>query len=112
MPISNSFIFGLFFVLAIMTVIGFFLQSQLIARLRENQHEEWLDMGSPTLFLNNSIRSTFQQIRFVHGSASLKLKDSRLFALCRVIRLFDYVYLGIFFTLIVSTFMKSAGQSL
>ena len=74
--------------------------------LQKKHPEAWKNMGSPTLFMNSSIRSTFQQIRFVHGAISRKLEDGRLSTLCWTIRIFDYAYAVVFLALIGVTFAR------
>ena len=87
---------SLFVVLFLMVIAWFVLVSWLFRRLRERHARIYEEMGSPTLFLNNSIRNNWLFMKFLWGGGWRALGDPQLTQACQVMQVFFVVYLVVF----------------
>jgi hypothetical protein len=84
---SGAEIGGLIVFGAMFALVGvlFCLQHRLYARLRSVHPEQYERLGSPTLFLNNSISNGFKTMRFFWSRGYRHLDDPKATRLCRSI---------------------------
>ena len=82
--------FGVLFA-AILAWFG--LASRLIWLLRDSHNDVYESLGSPSLFLNNSIRNNWLGLKFLVTGSYRNIKDNRVTQLCRLMRLFLVVYM-------------------
>ena len=98
-------LFGSAFVLLI---LGGILHHRLLNLLRKDHHDVWVKLGSPTLFMNNSIRNGLLVNAFLRKMEYLSLDDEKLTRVCktekRLIRLYaaTWCVLALFFILIIA----------
>jgi hypothetical protein len=83
-------------VLAYLVVTGFFLNY-----LKRAHHEVWLELGSPTLFLNNSIKNGFLTLRFLYSARHKNLNDPHLTRFIWLIRGLSALAYFLFFVLVI-----------
>ena len=67
------------------------LVQRLIRLLRDDHPTAYSEVGSPTLFLNNSLASSFLMFKFVFGGERA-VNDDRVKNLCRTLRIFFIAY--------------------
>ena len=60
--------------------------SQLLTYLRKNRNDQWAKLGSPTLFLNNSISNSSNVMRYLMKKEYLDAGDAALGTLAAVAR--------------------------
>ena len=87
----------------------FYMVSQLFAYISRHHQETYRDMGSPTLFMNNSIGNNISFIGFILRGKYKALNDPSLTKQCRFIKVFFCSYMVGFFLLIIGVF--SFGNS-
>ena len=63
--------------------------------LRQSHPDVWKDLGSPTIFLNNSIANTWSVQRFIHSGKYRLLNDPELCGVARKCRVTDVLGYGI-----------------
>ena len=109
---SGAEIGGLIVFGAMFALVGvlFCLQHRLYARLRSVHPEQYERLGSPTLFLNNSISNGFKTMRFFWSRGYRHLDDPKVTRLCRTIMVINVVYLLLFAGL-VAAFVLGAFSS-
>jgi len=90
--------------LIVLIIIGYGFNQAIIKRLRTEHLDKWRELGSPTLFLNNSISNTLKFLGFQWSNQHKQLNDGTLnkIILCEkaiviiyVLLFFLYVALGI-----------------
>jgi hypothetical protein len=86
--------------LATMVVVWFVLASWLFRRLREQHASTYVEIGSPSLFWNNSMRNNWLFLKFLFGSKWRQLSDLAVSNVCRFMRVFIVVYFLLFLALI------------
>ncbi len=106
---ETFFTLGLFAMAAIV-VINFICAIRMYSYLRRIHHAEWVRLGEPSLFLNNSIRNNQRCLRFLLRREYLPIGDPALTALCdtrRVVVIAGFVVFGM---LLVMTTVFSVAQ--
>lgn len=85
--------------LIILIIIGYGFNWAIIKRLRIEHLDKWKELGSPTLFLNNSIGSTLRFLGFQWCNQYKQLNDEKLnnFILCEKTVVIVYVLLFILY---------------
>jgi len=91
--------------LAVVAVIGFGMSYRFLAYLRNNHHEVWEELGSPSLILNNSIRNSLATMSFMWRKEYIRLGDHKLIRIARFNVWFGYSYLAIFVALVLYLFI-------
>lgn len=66
-------------------LVGMFLASKVYKRLKLKHYSVYQSLGSPTLFLNHSIKADFQMTIFLLKRKYLPLKDIKLKKLCDIL---------------------------
>jgi hypothetical protein len=95
--------FGVFFVLlGIMTIVGFSVQRRFLTILKNEHGDKWREMGSPSLFANNSIRNSFGVLMFLQKRGYTVLGNPRLASLGNFLRIYSRVYLIVFILALLS----------
>ena len=99
-------IFALFLVpliaaMFLMVPIWFVVVSRYFRFLRENHADLYREMGSPSLFANNTPSNNVSFLRYVCGSKYLASEDSQLIKKSLFLKRFFYTYLAIFITVII-----------
>ena len=95
----------LFIILAVMATLGITLSSYIENYLKKNHTTAWEEIGSPTLFLNNSIRNTHLFGKFVKQQMSGGVDDPFLTKLCKVqyyYKIVYFVYFGALMIMVIS----------
>ena len=82
-----------FTVLFTAILIWFALAARLFRMLREDHGEVYESLGSPSLFLNSSIRNNWLSLRFLVTGHYRELNDGRVTRLCRFMRIFLAAYI-------------------
>lgn len=93
----------------IMVLIWFVMVSRYFRFLRENHAELYREMGSPSLFTNNTPSNNVSLLRYVCGRKYLASDDEQLITKSLFLKRFFYIYLTIFITVIVG--VASVGNS-
>jgi len=91
------FFFG---AMLIMVVIWFVLIARLFKRLRVKHSVIYENLGSPSLFYNNSMKSNYLFLRFLCKNEFEVLNDPPLVKLCRFARIYLAAYLILFLTMV------------
>ena len=83
--------------------------SQLLSYLQKNQNVQWVKLGSPTLFLNNSISNSANMMRYLTKREYLEAQDETLgtIAAAARTRLIVSVSLGVLIILAAFAMMLS-----
>jgi hypothetical protein len=66
-------------------------------------------MGEPSLFMNNSPRTTVVLMRFLFGREDIELNDTRLTKLTNKMRLFFVLYVAAFVLVVGAVFLVRPG---
>lgn len=92
-------------------VIGcwLYLVSRFFLYMSRNHPESYKEMGSPTLFMNNSIGNNFSFLNFIISGKHKELNDPELNNQCRFMKVFFYSYVAGFALLLIGVF--SLGSS-
>jgi hypothetical protein len=93
--------FGLLMAMALVWLV---LVSNLFRALRERHPYTYREIGSPTLFLNNSILNNWLLLKFLVTGAWQQLGDQDLSRQCRFMRVFLIVYTVLFVAVTVGFF--------
>ena len=88
------FFFG---AMMIMVVVWFTLITRLFNQLRDKHPVTYENLGSPSLFYNNSIRNNFLFLRFLCKNEFESLDDPPLVKMCRFARIYLSSYMILFF---------------
>jgi hypothetical protein len=88
------FLFG---AMMIMVVVWFVLISRLFNQLRDKHPATYENLGSPSLFYNNSMKTNHLFLRFLCKSEFESLNDPPLVKLCRFARIYLASYMILFF---------------
>jgi len=86
----------IFYILAACVMFGFFLHYRFLQTLKSKYPQVWLALGSPSLFLNNSIKNNLSVLRFLNRKEYLGLNDPSFVKRCNFLRLFGRSYLILF----------------
>ena len=73
-------------------LVWFVLTGHLFRLLREDHCEVYESLGSPSLFLNNSIKNNWLGLRFLVTGRYRELGDARVTRLCSFMRAFLVLY--------------------
>lgn len=92
-----------FVVLVISMMFGYFLYYRFLIYLKEKHFEKWKELGSPTLFKNNSIQTNLAVIAFLKNKDYRSMGDPELTKKSRFLWNFDVIYL-IYFSLTLLLF--------
>ena len=90
----------LFIFLVILMVFCLMLFGIILNYLKNNHHKEWEEIGSPSIFINNSIRNSIRSNRYFFRSQYKKLNDHKLNNLCLTHKCLTFIYFAIFITLL------------
>ncbi len=82
-----------FTVLFTAILIWFALAARLFRLLREDHGEVYDTLGSPSLFLNSSIRNNWLSLRFLIAGHYRELDDERVTRLCGFMSIFLVAYI-------------------
>lgn len=93
-------ILGFFFVG--MLVLGFWFQILFLRILKQDHPDEWRRLGSPSLFLNNSIGMTYHELKFLFGRQFIKLNDRKLNSVCQTLLVLNVITMLVFIGLILT----------
>ena len=77
-----------FAVLFAAMLIWFALAHRLFQLLRENHREIYESLGSPSLLLNNTVRSNWLGLKFLFTGSFRSVNDRRITRLCRFMRVY------------------------
>ena len=91
-------VFGCIF---LMVVFGLYLHNKFLVLLRRRHPEVWEKLGSPTLFLNNSIKSNLRTLAFLKNRQYVELNDSQLTKLSKFLWNYNRIYLVVFVVALV-----------
>lgn len=83
-------------VLGVWVAVGFVLHSRFLKTLKTRHPDVWEALGSPSLFLNNSIKNGWAVQRFLHKKEYLALNDPLFTSQCNFARSFGRAYLVFF----------------
>lgn len=93
---ESDILFSLFILILILFIFGIFLTHRFIKELKNNHQEVWKSLGSPTMFLNNSIYNNAKFFDFVVRKRYLTTDDQKLIKLGKILRTYSIFYLIIF----------------
>lgn len=68
----------LFVLLFVIVVCGLFLNHKFLVYLKEKHFNKWEELGSPTLFINNSFKNNLAIWKFLRSKDYEALKDQEL----------------------------------
>lgn len=108
---GHLFVAGGFLTMAIMVPIWFVQISKLFKYLDAHHPNEYDAMGKPTLFLNNTPKNNIAFLRFILGSRNTDLDDAHLSKWCHRLKIFFYIYLSVFFSVIIIGFSFGNANS-
>ena len=86
-------------IIATCAIIGFVLHYRFIQTLMNKYPQIWEELGSPTFFINNTIRNNFSVLSFLNKKKYLELSDSDFTKQCNILRMFGRGYLVLFLIL-------------
>ncbi|MES2901480.1 MAG: hypothetical protein V4723_17235 [Pseudomonadota bacterium] len=79
-----------------LALLWFVLMGLLYRRLEVMHSEKYVEMGRPTLFVRNNLRTNYTTLKFLLAREHRGLKDARIGLLADGLLLFTLVYLAIF----------------
>ena len=85
-------VFAAIALLFCMVLIWFVLVSQLFASLRKRHVRTYVSLGSPSLLLNNTPKTTYAFLRFLLARHYRQLNDPPLERLCKFLVVFFFGY--------------------
>ncbi len=94
----------IFWVLGAMVIVWFIVITVMFRILKSRHPAKYKEMGEPTLFRNNSIKTGWATTKFLYGREHRHLGDSNLSLLCDSMLVFFVVYLVLFFGLVLGFF--------
>ena len=72
-----------FAVLIVESLVNYIHSYRLLCYLKEKHFKKWEELGSPTLFINNSIKTGTAMSKFHRDKDYLLMGDPRLVKMCR-----------------------------
>jgi hypothetical protein len=93
--------FTLLVALWLLNVVSY---ASLLRMLRLSYPEQWKEVGSPTLIMNNSIRNSLALQRFIWGRGAKLVGDQELCRSVRTIKILEAVFLLVFILAVVAFF--------
>ena len=94
----------LFAILAASVVLGFILTARMFRLLRKRHAKIYKSLGSPSLFLNNSVQNGLAVQGFILFGRFRLIDDPELVRLCSFLRAFSICYLVYFIAVIIYGF--------
>ena len=89
--VAPPFVWGVFAIVVIYLASAGYLMHY----LKTARHETWMNLGSPSIILNNSIWNGFLTLRFLFGSKYRALNDPKLAKLIWGIRALFFLCLAL-----------------
>jgi hypothetical protein len=86
-------------VVALVVIVGISLQLMFFHRLRRRYPNEWVRLGSPSLFRPSNIQSGWQIAKYFWTGEFAKVPDKSIVRLGRVVQLYNWFGLIGFLTL-------------
>jgi len=87
------------------SVIWWFISvSRFFTYMASNHSAHYKEMGSPSLFSNNTPGNNLSFLRFILGNSYKELNDSTLNNICGFLKKFFYTYAVLFVLLVVGVF--------
>ena len=100
----------LFLVLVGLFVLGVGINWFTLNYLKKTYPQKWLELGSPSLFWNNSIRNNIRALRFEWSDEHKALKDKFLDKMIRLEKILSMIYFVVFISLILNTIIQSGSK--
>ena len=91
-------------ILMAMVLIWFVLLKAIFIRLERQHPEKYEEMGKPSLFWNNSMKTGFATLKFIGKREHKELNNPGLSKLSDFALVFFFVYMVLFFGLFFSIF--------
>jgi hypothetical protein len=92
-----------------MLFVGFFLHSRFLTRVRVAHPSVWVELGSPTMFLNNSIKNGLTTQAFLWHRRYRDLSDPQLSRRGDILIAFNVTYIIFFAGLVISGFLRASA---
>lgn len=103
---TSQTILGIMFaVLGSLVVIGLLLYNSVLKKLRRDHNGTWESLGSPSLFLNNSLVNSARVLGFVFMRKHRSLKDGTLSSICDFLLVY-YLIFSAYFVVYIYLFFK------
>ena len=93
----NALIFALMTLLFIAVIAWLVMCSKLFRILKEEHPQKHKEMGSPSLFINNNLKSNYKFLKFLFKKEWETLSNEKLSSLGQFMRIFLILFVGIFF---------------
>lgn len=93
----------LLLILAVGTVAGLIFIVWTLRYIKMNHQQQWVELGSPSLFWNNSLRNNYLFLRFLFTRSYVKHSDPKLTWACNLLVLF-YTGYAIYFVVLLILF--------
>ncbi len=103
MRIEDAIVPGAFAALFMLVLVWFVLIRALFKRLETRHAEKYEEMGRPTLFRRNNLRTNYTTIKFLFGREHRELDDPVLSRLSDSMLVFTVLYLAAFVGLLAYT---------
>jgi len=87
----------------------FRLVANFFSYMSKNHLGQYQEMGSPTLFMNNTPKNNISFLRYILGNKYQELNDEALNKMCGFMKVFFYTYSVAFMLLLIGFF--SVGNS-
>jgi len=109
-PMVGILFFVFFWMLGLLLFICFYKNHRFIKTLRQEHPETWAELGSPTLFLNNSIKNNLSMMKFMSSKKYRELNNPGLNLLATQISFINKTYYIVFFVVIGLFFFNISNQ--
>ncbi len=93
-PMDNRVFNAYFIGWCVGAILTFPLDRKMLRILETRHREKWVEMGSPSLVMNNSIKNTIATIRFLIKGEYEMLGDEEFSVLCRRLVLLNAYFLS------------------
>ena len=102
----NFFISIGFPVLFFLLIIGIILNYSLLVRLKNKHFSIWKELGEPSLFYNNSLKTGSTVRKFIRKRQDIGIGDKKLTLLVQIVKYYEYAYLTYFIAFIIIMFIN------
>jgi hypothetical protein len=99
---TNEIILLALVVLTAFGMMGLVLHYRFLSWLRDRQAATWKELGSPTLFTNNSLKNYFAVRKFIKNMTSSSASDQEMVSRGRTLLLFNNFYLAVCVTILLT----------
>lgn len=93
---GETFLVILFLANACLGACGMFINYKFLSILKRKIPDKWIEMGSPSMFINNTIKGNLSVLLFLVKKEYLCSNDIKFIRFSRFVAVYNVIYLIIF----------------